>query len=55
MLQQYDMNKNSLYIEEINIKNDAKRMKDYNISKFIIALYYCKLVANSLAMIMQFL
>ena len=39
------------YIEEINIKNDAKKMKHYNISKIIIALYYCKLSANSLAMI----
>ena len=43
------------YIEEINIKSDAKKMKDYNISKIIIALYYCKLSANSLAMITQFL
>ena len=39
------------YIEEINIKSDAKKMKDYNISKIIIVLYYCKFSANSLAMI----
>ena len=38
-------------IEEINIKSDAKKMKDYNISKIIIALYYCNLSANSLTMI----
>ena len=43
------------YIEEINIKSDAKKMKDYQISKIIIALYYCKLSAYSLAMITQFL
>ena len=39
------------YIKEINIKGDAKKMKDYNISKIIIVLYYCKFSANSLAMI----
>ena len=43
------------YIEEINTKSDAKKMKDYKISKTIIALYYCKISANSLAMITQFL
>ena len=31
------------YLEEISIKSDAKKMKDYQISKIIIALYYCKL------------
>ena len=40
-------------MEEISIKSDAKKMKDYNILKIIIALYYCKLSANSLAMITQ--
>ena len=35
------------YIEEIRIKSDAKKMKYYQISKTIIALYYCKLSANS--------
>ena len=30
-------------------------MKDCNISKNITALYYCKLSANSMAMITQFL
>ena len=35
------------YIEEINIKSDAKRMKNYNISTIIIALYYCKLLAKA--------
>ena len=39
------------YTEEINVKSDAKMMKDYNISKIIIALYYSKVSANSLAMI----
>ena len=29
------------YIEEISIKSDAKKMKYYQISKIIIALYYC--------------
>ena len=43
------------YIEEINIKIDAKKIKYYQISKIIIALYYCKLSVNSLAMITQFL
>ena len=36
-------------IEEINIKSDVKKIK-YQISKS-----YCKLLANSLAMITQFL
>ena len=40
-------------MEEISIKSDVKKMKDYNISKIITALYYCKLSANSLAMITQ--
>ena len=43
------------HLEEISITNDAKKMKDYQISKIVIALYYCKLSANSLAMITQFL
>ena len=43
------------YKEEVSIKSDAKKMKDRQISKIIIALYYCKLSANSLAMIPQFL
>ena len=38
------------YVEEISIKSDAKKMKDYQILKIIIALYYCKLSTNSLAM-----
>ena len=38
------------YIQEISIKNDAKKIKYYQISK-----NYCKLLANSLAMITQFL
>ena len=29
------------YIEEINVKSDAEKMKYYQISKIIIALYYC--------------
>ena len=29
------------YLEEISIKSDAKKMKYYQISKIIIALYYC--------------
>ena len=36
--------------EEISIKNDAKKIKYYQISK-----NYCKLLANSLAMITKFL
>ena len=48
-------NKTWLNIEKISIKSDAKKMKDYQISKIIIPLYYCKLLANSLAMITQFL
>ena len=40
-------------MEEISIKSDVKKMKNYNILKIIIALYYCKLSANSLAMITQ--
>ena len=43
------------YKEEISIKSDARKMKDNQISKVIIALYYCKLSANSLPMITQFL
>ena len=43
------------YIEEISIKSDAKETKNYQISKIIIALYYCKVSVNSLAMITQFL
>ena len=43
------------YIEEISIKSDVKKMKDYQISKIIIALYYCKVSASSLALITQFL
>ena len=38
------------YIEEISIKSDAKKIKYYQISK-----NDCKLSANSLAMITQFL
>ena len=38
-------------IEEVNIKSGAKKMKYYNTSKTIIALYYSKVSANSLAMI----
>ena len=37
-------------IEEINIGNDAKKIKYYQISK-----NYCKLSANSLAIITRFL
>ena len=43
------------YLEEISIKSHAKKMKNYHTSKNIIALYYCKLSANSLAMITQLL
>ena len=43
------------YLEEIRIKSHAKKVKACQISKTIIALYYCKLSANSLAMTMQFL
>ena len=43
------------HIEKISIKSDAKDMKDCQISKIIIALYYCKLSANFLAMITQLL
>ena len=43
-------------IEEISNKVDAKKMKGYQISKIIIALYYSKVLANSsLAMNTQFL
>ena len=42
-------------IEKISMKSDAKKMKDYQISKLTIALYYCKLSANPLAIITQFL
>ena len=41
------------YIEEISIKSDTKKMNDDQISKIIIALYYCKLSTDSLAMIIQ--
>ena len=37
------------YIEEISIKSDAKN------TKYLITKTYCKLSANSLAMITQFL
>ena len=37
------------------MKSDAKKIKDYQISKTIITLYYCNLLANSLAMITQVL
>ena len=40
---------------KIRLKSDAKKMNDYQISKIIIALYYCKLSADSLARITQFL
>ena len=43
------------YIEEIHTKSDGKRIKSYNVSKIIIALYYWYLSANSPAMIIQFL
>ena len=36
------------YIEEISIKSNAKKMKDYQISKIIIALYYCLIFISSL-------
>ena len=42
------------YIGETSIKREAKLMKDYQTSNIIIALYYCKLLANSQAMITQF-
>ena len=43
------------YLEEISIKSDAKKMKDYQVSKIIISLYYCSLsLYYSLAMITQF-
>ena len=42
------------YIEQISIKRDAKKMKDYQISKIFIALCYWNLSANSLSMITQF-
>ena len=43
-------------IVEISNKVDAKKMKGYQISKIIIALYYSKVLANySLVMITQFL
>ena len=41
------------YLEEISIKSDAKKMKDHQISKIIVSLYYCSLSINSLAMITQ--
>ena len=41
------------YIEENSIKSEAKINESYQISKIIIALYHCKLLANSLAMITQ--
>ena len=44
------INQSLIYIEEISIKRDAKKIKYYQISK-----NYCKLLANSLAMIAQFL
>ena len=37
------------------MKIDANKMKDYQISKIIIALNYCKLSVNTLTMITQFL
>ena len=43
------------YIEQISIKRDAKKMKDYQISKMFIALCYWNFSANSLSMITQFL
>ena len=43
------------YMEEISIKSDTKKIKDSQISKIIITLYYCRLFANSLSMITQFL
>ena len=42
------------YIEEISIKKMQKG-ESYQILKIIIAIYGCKLLANSLAMITQFL
>ena len=43
-------------IEEISNKVDANKMKGYQISKIIIALYYSKVLANSsLAMNTKFL
>ena len=39
------------YIEEISIKSDTKKIENSQISKIIIALYYCKLFASSLSMI----
>ena len=50
-----NFNSKSSSAAEVSIKSDAKKMKDYQISKIIIALYYCKLSVNSLAIITQFL
>ena len=43
------------FIEEINIKSDAKNVKVIKYQNIIIVLYHCNLSANSLSMITQFL
>ena len=53
-MSKYATKKVKYYIEEINIRSDAKRMKNDNIEKIIIPLYFCKVSANSLAIITQF-
>ena len=41
-------------LKEISIKSDAEKMKDYEISKITIALYYCKLSHNHLFLINKY-